>query len=134
MTGEDISINILASKLANFKQRYTIEGGKRPFGVQSLVLGYCSKKGMECYVVDPDGNYSRYLCGAIGNKASLVVEYLEKAVIDESVTIRGMFEAVKNDVEKVRCFNVFKDRVEIVKDEVVKGVLDSLVTQETTVE
>ncbi|KAM0676085.1 hypothetical protein GVAV_000046 [Gurleya vavrai] len=68
-TGEDINIVQLAQKLAEEKQRNTIEGEKRPFGMKTLLFGYY--EGFRLFTIDPDGNYTEFKKGAIGAKSDL---------------------------------------------------------------
>ena len=47
----------LVSSLCDLKQAYTQYGGKRPFGVSILYMGWDSHHGYQLYHSDPAGMY-----------------------------------------------------------------------------
>lgn len=107
---ENINIEQLARKLAYYKQKNTIEGGKRPFGVRTLVFGFHEQ--FRVFMVEPDGNYSEYDRGAIGNKNKIVIEHFEKTEPHENDALEGAFLVVQNDINKICGFKIKQDGVE----------------------
>jgi 20S proteasome subunit alpha 4 len=103
-TGEDMSIDQLASRLGSFKQRYTLDGDCRPLGLRSVLFGFSPEP--RVFVVEPDGNFSRYRKGAVGQKSQRVCEYLEGS--DERDPVResvlGLVEVVQSDINKVSSY------------------------------
>ncbi|KAI8420139.1 hypothetical protein MSG28_008713 [Choristoneura fumiferana] len=55
--GESIPCEQLVSWLCDVKQAYTQYGGKRPFGVSILYMGWDKHYGYQLYQSDPSGNY-----------------------------------------------------------------------------
>jgi 20S proteasome subunit alpha 3 len=55
--GESIPCERLVSWLCDIKQAYTQYGGKRPFGVSILYMGWDKHYGFQLYQSDPSGNY-----------------------------------------------------------------------------
>ena len=54
--GESIPCEQLVSWLCDIKQAYTQSGGKRPFGVSILYMGWDKHYGFQLYQSDPSGN------------------------------------------------------------------------------
>lgn len=69
--GESIPCEQLVSWLCDVKQAYTQYGGKRPFGVSILYMGWDKHYGYQLYQSDPSGNYSGWKATCIGNNSSV---------------------------------------------------------------
>ena len=54
---ESMPCEQLVSSLCDLKQAYTQYGGKRPFGVSILYMGWDSHHGYQLYHSDPAGMY-----------------------------------------------------------------------------
>ena len=54
---ESMPCEQLVSSLCDLKQAYTQYGGKRPFGVSILYMGWDSHHGYQLYHSDPAGTY-----------------------------------------------------------------------------
>jgi len=67
--GEVIPCEQLVSNLCDVKQAYTQYGGKRPFGVSLLYMGWDTRFGFQLYQSDPSGNYSGWKATCIGRKS-----------------------------------------------------------------
>ena len=64
---EPIPIENIVSSLCNVKQAYTQFGGKRPFGVSILYMGWDKQFGYQLYQSDPSGNYGGWKATCIGS-------------------------------------------------------------------
>ncbi|CAF1132456.1 unnamed protein product [Brachionus calyciflorus] len=64
---EPVPCENLVSSLCNVKQAYTQFGGKRPFGVSILYMGWDKEFGYQLYQSDPSGNYGGWKATCIGN-------------------------------------------------------------------
>ncbi|ADM11863.1 26S proteasome subunit alpha-4 [Encephalitozoon intestinalis ATCC 50506] len=126
-TGEDISIDQLARRLSEYKQRYTVVYHQRPFGVRTVLFGL--KPRPVAYVIEPDGNFSEFFCGAIGQKSQRVCEYLEKKDKGDLVrlTILGLMEVVQSDSKKISSFVLSRRGCERVEESAIMDVIDSVV-------
>lgn len=69
--GEPVPCEQLVSQLCDIKQAYTQYGGKRPFGVSILYMGWDKHYGYQLYQSDPSGNYSGWKATCIGNNAAV---------------------------------------------------------------
>ncbi|KAH9402407.1 Proteasome subunit alpha type-4 [Tyrophagus putrescentiae] len=76
--GESIPCERLVSWLCDIKQAYTQYGGKRPFGVSILYMGWDKHYGFQLYQSDPSGNYSGWKATCIGNNSSAAVSLLKQ--------------------------------------------------------
>ncbi|VDM69733.1 unnamed protein product [Strongylus vulgaris] len=63
----------LVQNLCNEKQRYTQIGGKRPFGVSLLYMGWDKHYGYQLYQSDPSGNYTGWKATCIGNNHQVTI-------------------------------------------------------------
>ena len=68
----------LVSQLCDIKQAYTQYGGKRPFGVSLLYMGWDSHWGYQLYQSDPSGNYSGWKATCIGNNSNAAISQLKQ--------------------------------------------------------
>merc|ERR1719204_587892 len=61
--GEPCSVNYLARHISKIQQKYTITGGRRPFGVTLAIGGYDKNKDgpMLLYTTDPAGTVIPYM-------------------------------------------------------------------------
>merc|ERR1712168_908876 len=67
---EPMPLEDLVRDLCDIKQAYTQFGGKRPFGVSILYMGWDKHYGYQLYHSDPSGNYSGWKATCIGNNHS----------------------------------------------------------------
>ena len=75
--GIPITGKVLAERISNFIQVYTLYGVVRPFGCAVLV-GCVDKKGPQLYMVDPSGSCYGYYGCAIGKGSRPAKTELEK--------------------------------------------------------
>lgn len=103
LTCEDSpSIEYMARYIAKVQQSYTQIGGRRPFGVSSMIAGFSEDGSPQLYLTDPAGTYSAWKANAIGGRNEKAVkEFLEKNWAvglgqDESVrlTVKALLEVV----------------------------------------
>lgn len=75
---EPIPVEQLVSTLCDLKQAYTQYGGKRPFGVSILYMGWDKHYGYQLYQSDPSGNYSGWKATCIGSNSAAAVSVLKQ--------------------------------------------------------
>merc|ERR1719445_1522924 len=89
--GEPCSVNYLARHISKIQQKYTITGGRRPFGV-TLAIGGCDQNGpMVLYTCDPAGTVIPYTKIAIGKDTVVMNEALNR-MKPESEDEKGLME------------------------------------------
>lgn len=88
--GEAMPCEQLVSYLCDIKQAYTQYGGKRPFGVSILYMGWDKHYGYQLYQSDPSGNYGGWKATCIGNNSGAAVSMLKQELKeDEEITLRS---------------------------------------------
>lgn len=86
--GESMPCEQLVSYLCDIKQAYTQYGGKRPFGVSILYMGWDKHYGYQLYQSDPSGNYGGWKATCIGNNFGAAVSMLKQELSDtEKITL-----------------------------------------------
>ncbi|KAG1681981.1 Proteasome subunit alpha type-4 [Nymphon striatum] len=86
--GESIPCEQLVSWLCDIKQAYTQYGGKRPFGVSLLYMGWDKYFGYQLYQSDPSGNYGGWKATCIGNNSSKAISTLKQDYNDGEMTLK----------------------------------------------
>jgi len=84
--GESMPCEQLVAYLCDIKQAYTQYGGKRPFGVSILYMGWDKHYGFQLYQSDPSGNYGGWKATCIGNNSNAAISML-KQDYKEGVTL-----------------------------------------------
>lgn len=125
-TGEDMTIDQMARTLSDYKQRYTVVYNQRPFGVRTVLFGF--NPAPVAYILEPDGNFSEFYGGAIGQRSQKVVEYLENACRDDAVraTVLGLMEVVQTDLNKISSFVISRDGYTQVGEAAIAGIISSV--------
>lgn len=75
---DDPSVDYVTRWLAKLQQKYTHEGGVRPFGVSTLICGFDEQGKPHLTQTDPSGNWAEWKAHSIGRSAKTVTEFLEK--------------------------------------------------------
>jgi len=83
----------LVTNLCDIKQAYTQYGGKRPFGVSFLYMGWDCRFGFQLYQSDPSGNYSGWKATCIGRKSGAAMEMLQKELFSKGYVSPSVEEA-----------------------------------------
>ncbi|XP_075215932.1 proteasome alpha3 subunit [Lycorma delicatula] len=86
--GESIPCEQLVSWLCDVKQAYTQYGGKRPFGVSILYMGWDRHYGYQLYQSDPSGNYGGWKATCIGNNSAAAVSSLKQEYKEGEMTLK----------------------------------------------
>jgi 20S proteasome subunit alpha 3 len=76
--GEPMPCEQLVTLLCDVKQAYTQYGGKRPFGVSILYMGWDKHYGFQLYQSDPSGNYGGWKATCIGNNSNAAISMLKQ--------------------------------------------------------
>ena len=89
---ELMPVEQLVSQLCDIKQAYTQYGGKRPFGVSLLYMGWDKHWGYQLYQSDPSGNYSGWKATCIGNNSSAAVSILKQEYKEGEMSLDGALD------------------------------------------
>jgi len=104
----------LVSSLCDIKQAYTQYGGKRPFGVSLLYMGWDSQLGFQLYQSDPSGNYSGWKATCIGNNSSAAVSQLKQEYKEGEMKLADALDlAIKVLSKTLDMTKMTPDKIEI---------------------
>lgn len=119
LTVEDApSVEYISRYIARVQQRYTQRGGRRPFGISTLIVGFDSDGTPGLYQTDPSGTYSKWMANAIGRSGKTVREYLEnhhdekKITTEEQcirLTVQALLEVVESGAKNIEVAVMRKD-------------------------
>jgi len=144
LTMEDApSVDYLARYLAKIQQKYTQQGGVRPFGIATLVAGVNDDTASTTnrpylYQTDPAGTHSRWKAQVIGGRnAKSLREFLEKQLADvpedqltQSKCVRLAVQALLEVVDSgAKTMEVCVVKVDGVKDMLPESALTTLVEE-----
>merc|ERR1711982_23973 len=112
--GESIPCEQLVSWLCDIKQLYTQSGGKRPFGVSILYMGWDKHYGFQLYQSDPSGNYGGWKATCIGNNWNAAVSMLKQEYKVDEMDLQSCLQlAVKVLGKTLDTNKLTADKVEI---------------------
>jgi len=89
---EAIPCEQLVSTLCDVKQAYTQFGGKRPFGVSLLYMGWDRHYGYQLYQSDPSGNYGGWKATCIGNNSAAAISMLKQEYKVDSMDLQACLQ------------------------------------------
>jgi len=95
---DQASVEYISRHIAQIQQSYTQKGGRRPFGLSTLVVGFNIDGTPALWQTEPSGTYSEWRACAIGKKDDDTRKYLEKH-FDESKGLISEEAAVKLTVQ-----------------------------------
>ncbi|KAJ1923288.1 Proteasome subunit alpha type-4 [Tieghemiomyces parasiticus] len=110
LTVEDpVSVEYITRYIAGVQQKYTQSGGRRPFGISALLMGFDQALGTpQLYQTDPSGIYYAWKANAIGRSAKTVREFLEKHYKDDAdradtvkLAVRSLLEVVQTGAKNI---------------------------------
>jgi len=92
--GEPMPCEKLVSYLCDIKQAYTQFGGKRPFGVSILYMGWDKHCGYQLYQSDPSGNYGGWKATCIGYNSEAAESILKQELNEELIDLASAQDLV----------------------------------------
>jgi len=111
---EAIPCEQVVSSLCDLKQAYTQFGGKRPFGVSILYMGWDKQYGFQLYQSDPSGNYGGWKATCIGNNSANAISLLKQEYKDDNINLSAALDlAIKVLSKSLDMTKVTADKVEI---------------------
>merc|ERR1712095_156866 len=130
---ESMPCEQLVSMLCDLKQAYTQYGGKRPFGVSILYMGWDKHHGFQLYHSDPSGNYSGWKATCIGNNSSAAVSILKQEYKEGEMTLDASLDLSMKVLSKtLDMTKLTSDKIEVATLKRVNGKtkIHILTTQE----
>ena len=111
--GVSIPCEKLVKWLCDIKQGYTQYGGRRPFGVSILYMGWDEKHDYQLYQSDPSGNYGGWKATCIGNNGAAAVSILKQDYEDNITLEKALDLAVKVLSKTLDMTKLTADKVEL---------------------
>lgn len=74
---EPISVEQCARYVAHIQQEFTQKGGRRPFGLSTIIAGFDKNNIPRLFITEPSGTYSEWKAAAIGRSQQSVTKFLE---------------------------------------------------------
>jgi 20S proteasome subunit alpha 4 len=105
LTVEDApSVELISRYIARIQQEYTQRGGRRPYGISTLIGGFDRDGSPHLYQTEPSGTYFEWKANVIGHNSKTVKEYLEKhyedgKMDDEKTCVKLACQALLEVVE-----------------------------------
>jgi 20S proteasome subunit alpha 4 len=92
LTVEDApTVEWIARTIAEIQQKATSRGGRRPFGISTLLAGHDMDGTPQLWQTDPSGNYSAWKAACTGRNSKNVREMLEEEYQDDMTEDECMF-------------------------------------------
>merc|ERR1711970_460968 len=111
---EPIPCEQLVTALCDIKQAYTQFGGKRPFGVSLLYMGWDKHYGFQLYQSDPSGNYGGWKATCIGNNSAAAVSMLKQDYKQEGLDLKEALQlALKTLSRTLDMTKITPEKIEI---------------------
>ncbi|KAJ2687847.1 Proteasome subunit alpha type-4 [Coemansia spiralis] len=96
------TVEFITHYIASIQQRYTQSGGRRPFGISTLIVGFDPDNSPKLFQTDPSGIYYQWKANSIGRNSQTVREYLEKHYSEGICEADAVKLAVKSLLEVVQ--------------------------------
>jgi len=111
---ESMPVEQIVAQLCDVKQAYTQFGGKRPFGVSLVYMGWDRHYGFQLYQSDPSGNYGGWKATCIGNNSQSAVSMLKTDYKENEMTLAESIKlAVKIFAKTLDTNKLTTDKLEI---------------------
>lgn len=119
LTVEDpVTVEYISRFIGSVQQKYTQSGGKRPFGISTLIMGFDVDKIPKLYSTEPSGTYAAWKANAIGRNSKTVREFLEKNYQEDmskeatlKLTIRSLLEVVQTGAKNIEIAYMESDAI-----------------------
>jgi len=109
---EEIPVQQLVEQIADYKQFFTQSGGKRPFGVSILYMGWDQYYDYQLYMSDPSGNFSGWKSTCIGKNSQAAISLL-KQEYKENMSLADAEKLCINVLAKTLDFQLAPEKIEL---------------------
>lgn len=146
LTVEDAaSVEYISRFIARIQQRYTQRGGRRPFGLSTLLAGFDRDGTPHLYQTDPSGVYSEWMASAIGKNFKTVREYMEKHYEEEKtgseaaavkLAVSALLEVVESGSKNIEIaiMRPGQDGAEVLGKEALTKIVEDIVKEKEEAE
>jgi 20S proteasome subunit alpha 4 len=86
---EPATVEHIARFIAETQQKFTQRGGRRPFGLSTLIAGFDPNGTPRLFQTDPTGTYTEWKACAVGRSATPIMGLLERLYFNEEPVKEG---------------------------------------------
>ena len=120
LTLDDLpTLGNVALQISDLKQAYTQTGGRRPFGISTLLGGIDPDGTPRLFKTEPSGVFFEYLATTVGRNEKVIREYLELYYKDENIAteelvlklaIKALSQAVQSVASNIEIAVISKNK------------------------
>jgi len=110
---EPIPCEQLVQYISDHKQLYTQSGGKRPYGVSLLYMGWDRQYGFQLYQSDPSGNYGGWKATCIGNNSQAAISMLKQDYKEGEMNLKSALKLCIKILSKTLDVKLSSEKIEI---------------------
>ncbi|KAJ1965635.1 Proteasome subunit alpha type-4 [Dipsacomyces acuminosporus] len=110
------TVEFITHYIASVQQRYTQSGGRRPFGISTLIVGFDPDNSPKLFQTDPSGIYYEWKANSIGRNSQTVREFLEKHYTESiseadaiKLAVKSLLEVVQTGAKNIEILVITKD-------------------------
>lgn len=142
LTVEDpCTVEYISRHIARIQQKYTQRGGRRPFGISTLIVGFDPQdQRPQLWQTDPSGTYSEWKANAIGRNSKSCLEFLEKNYGDidtkgdeaaaVKLTVQSLLEVVESGSKNIEVAVMRRDTgLTLIPDDQVEALVKTLLEE-----
>ncbi|PVU97831.1 hypothetical protein BB561_000300 [Smittium simulii] len=142
LTVEDpVTVEYVSRYVAGIKQKYTQSGGRRPFGVSTLIVGLDPDQKVKLFQTDPSGNYYEWKANSIGRNSDVIREFLEKNYTDDmnetdtiKLAVKSLMEVVQTGAKNIEILCVSTRGAKRLSLDEVQEITDQITKEKTAAE
>merc|ERR1719295_575203 len=72
------TVQYISKYIAGVQQKYTTRGGRRPFGLSTLIAGWDEDGAVRLFHTIPSGTHSEWQANAVGRKSDMLMDFLKQ--------------------------------------------------------
>jgi len=110
---EPIPCEQLVQYVCDHKQLYTQSGGKRPYGVSLLYMGWDRQYGFQLYQSDPSGNYGGWKATCIGNNSQAAISMLKQDYKEGETNLEAALKLCIKILSKTLDVKLSSEKIEV---------------------
>lgn len=138
---ERVDAEHITKHIAGVQQQYTQSGGRRPFGISTLIAGFSPSGAPRLFQTDPSGNYAEWKANAIGRNAKTTREFLEKHYEEAEgaaavkLVLRSLMETVEASGKTVEIAVMERDSpLTVLKDDEIEALVKEIEEEKAAAE
>ncbi|KAG5449632.1 multicatalytic endopeptidase [Opisthorchis viverrini] len=110
---EPMPVEQLVYHICDLQHGYTMYGGRRPFGVSMLFIGWDDRHGYQLFQTDPSGNCLGWKAACIGSNSAAASSILEQDYDPQCTTEQAIKLCLKSLHKTMTMSKLTSDKVEL---------------------